>query len=122
LADGLLGERVPGKHAEVTFVELFFDPVFVFAVTQVSHGLAEHLAGPALFLLGALLFKFSVFRIWSIARTAGVALVTALVPLANRMSPLRVATAAAAILVFVALWETVSMLRRNRLSTQLEAQ
>ena len=31
------------EHSRVTFVELFFDLVFVFAVTQLSHGLLEHL-------------------------------------------------------------------------------
>ena len=30
-------------HARVTYVELFFDLVFVFAVTQLSHILLEHL-------------------------------------------------------------------------------
>jgi low temperature requirement protein LtrA len=34
--------RVRGgpDHSRVTFVELFFDLVFVFAVTQLSHGVA----------------------------------------------------------------------------------
>lgn len=36
----LRDEREP--HARVTFVELFFDLVFVFAITQLSHGLLEH--------------------------------------------------------------------------------
>lgn len=31
-------------HHRVTFVELFFDLVFVFAVTQLSHGLLHHLS------------------------------------------------------------------------------
>ena len=31
------------EHSRVTYVELFFDLVFVFAVTQLSHGLLEHL-------------------------------------------------------------------------------
>ena len=31
------------KSSKVTFVELFFDLVFVFAVTQLSHALLEHL-------------------------------------------------------------------------------
>ncbi len=31
------------EHSRVTFVELFFDLVFVFAVTQLSHGLLHHL-------------------------------------------------------------------------------
>lgn len=40
---GLLRDR-EGEHAErVTFVELFFDLVFVFAITQLSHTLLEHL-------------------------------------------------------------------------------
>jgi len=37
----LLRERT-GGHARVGFVELFFDLVFVFAVTQLSHTLIEH--------------------------------------------------------------------------------
>ena len=34
--------RSEHDHAQVTFIELFFDLVFVFAVTQLSHGLLEH--------------------------------------------------------------------------------
>jgi low temperature requirement protein LtrA len=33
----LLRERHEHEHARVTYVELFFDLVFVFAVTQLSH-------------------------------------------------------------------------------------
>ncbi|WP_025037289.1 low temperature requirement protein A [Bradyrhizobium sp. DOA9] len=32
----------PNQHSRVTFVELFFDLVFVFAVTQISHTLLHH--------------------------------------------------------------------------------
>jgi low temperature requirement protein LtrA len=32
-----------GGHQRVTFIELFFDLVFVFAITQLSHHLLEHL-------------------------------------------------------------------------------
>jgi len=39
----MLRERVRGRHARVTNVELFFDLVFVFAVTQLSHSLLAHL-------------------------------------------------------------------------------
>jgi len=42
-AAGLLRERTPHGHARVTYVELFFDLVFVFAITQLSHGLAYRL-------------------------------------------------------------------------------
>ena len=37
-----LRDRKGHEHGRVTFVELFFDLVFVFAVTQLSHSLIEH--------------------------------------------------------------------------------
>jgi low temperature requirement protein LtrA len=49
-------------HARVTFVELFFDLVFVFAVTQLSHGLLAHMT-----LLGAIetgLLMMAVWWVW----------------------------------------------------------
>ncbi|HEX6638859.1 MAG TPA: low temperature requirement protein A, partial [Steroidobacteraceae bacterium] len=46
-------------HARVTFVELFFDLVFVFAVTQLSHTLLEHLN-----LRGALQTAFLLLAVW----------------------------------------------------------
>ena len=54
---GLLRSR--NSHARVTFVELFFDLVFVFAVTQLSHMLAEHLT-----LAGALQTLFLLLSVW----------------------------------------------------------
>ena len=41
-AHPLLRER-DGHHARVTFEELFFDLVYVFAVTQLSHALLHNL-------------------------------------------------------------------------------
>lgn len=38
----LLRERHEHQHARVTYVELFFDLVFVFAVTQLSHAVLAH--------------------------------------------------------------------------------
>ena len=53
----LLRERVEHPHARVSYVELFFDLVFVFAITQISHTLLEHFSplgvAQAAFLLGA---------------------------------------------------------------------
>ena len=43
MVGGLLRQRRAGKHAPVGFVELFFDLVFVFAITQISHTLLAHL-------------------------------------------------------------------------------
>lgn len=42
--DNHLRIRRENEHSRVTFVELFFDLVFVFAVTQLSHGLLAHLS------------------------------------------------------------------------------
>jgi low temperature requirement protein LtrA len=44
LPKDLLRERSGHGHARVTFVELFFDLVFVFAITQLSHGLLQDLS------------------------------------------------------------------------------
>src|SRR4051812_18489313 len=49
-------------HHRVTYVELFFDLVFVFAITQLSHGLLNHLT-----LLGAVqtgLLTLGVWWVW----------------------------------------------------------
>ncbi|MPZ39600.1 MAG: hypothetical protein GEU95_16390 [Rhizobiales bacterium] len=47
------------KHHRVTFVELFFDLVFVFAVTQLSHGLLKHLTP-----LGAVQTGLLMLGVW----------------------------------------------------------
>ena len=46
-------------HARVTSVELFFDLVFVFAVTQLSHGLLEHLTP-----IGAVQIAVLMIAVW----------------------------------------------------------
>jgi low temperature requirement protein LtrA len=58
----LLRRREKHDHGKVSFVELFFDLVFVFAVTQLSHSLIEHFT-----LLGAaqtLLLMLAVWWVW----------------------------------------------------------
>src|SRR5688500_15807326 len=47
------------EHSRVTNVELFFDLVFVFAITQLSHGLLAHLT-----VLGALQITVLTFAVW----------------------------------------------------------
>jgi low temperature requirement protein LtrA len=54
-----LRARTGDAHSRVTFVELFFDLVFVFAVTQLSHGLLERLTP-----LGALQTAILMFAVW----------------------------------------------------------
>ncbi|WP_077035261.1 low temperature requirement protein A, partial [Pelomonas sp. KK5] len=55
----LLRERRHGHEAKVSNAELFFDLVYVFAVTQLSHKLLEHLSP-----LGALQTLLLWFAVW----------------------------------------------------------
>jgi low temperature requirement protein LtrA len=54
-----LRKQIEGEHAKVEYVELFFDLVFVFAVTQLSHGLIAHLD-----LKGAIQTGFLLLAVW----------------------------------------------------------
>ncbi|WP_266170593.1 low temperature requirement protein A [Dyella subtropica] len=61
-AGSLLRARVEGGHGKVTNIELFFDLVFVYAITQLSHTLLQ-----ALNLVGAvhvLLLFLAVWWVW----------------------------------------------------------
>lgn len=58
MASSLLRKR-DGHHARVGFVELFFDLVFVFAITQISHTLLEHLTW-----VGALQAAMMLGAVW----------------------------------------------------------
>lgn len=63
----LLRERHEHEHARVTYVELFFDLVFVFAVTQLSHAVIGHPTGLGLLHAGLLLLAVWwawVFTAW----------------------------------------------------------
>jgi low temperature requirement protein LtrA len=55
----LLRERRPREHNRVTSVELFFDLVFVFAITQISHFLLAHFTP-----LGALQSAILMLAVW----------------------------------------------------------
>lgn len=58
----LMRVRKGHEHARVTFVELFFDLVFVFAVTQLSHTLLAHFS--VLGAVEALLLMMAVWWVW----------------------------------------------------------
>ena len=55
----LLRARGAHQHGKVTFIELFFDLVFVFAVTQLSHTLLAHLSWA-----GAAQTAFLLMAVW----------------------------------------------------------
>src|SRR4051794_41983171 len=56
---GLFRPIVPNRHSRVTYAELFFDLVFVFAVTQISHSLLGHFTP-----LGALQVTLLFLAVW----------------------------------------------------------
>jgi low temperature requirement protein LtrA len=56
---GFLRDKSPGEEQRATTLELFFDLVFVFAVTQLSHFLIEHLTAR-----GALQTLFLLLVVW----------------------------------------------------------
>lgn len=58
----LFRKREGHGHAPVTNIELFFDLVFVFAITQLSHALLQHLS--VLGALQTLLLLFAVWWVW----------------------------------------------------------
>jgi low temperature requirement protein LtrA len=59
---GLLRSRNGPGHHRVDFVELFFDLVFVFAVTQLSHSLIEHFS--AIGAVQTALLTVAVWWVW----------------------------------------------------------
>jgi low temperature requirement protein LtrA len=58
----LLRTRREHEHSRVTYVELFFDLVFVFAVTQLSHNLIAHFS--VLGLVETTLLFMAVWWVW----------------------------------------------------------
>ena len=60
--ESLLRARHGHEHTRVTYVELFFDLVFVFAITQLSHHLLEHLTLGGL--LQTTLMLMAVWWVW----------------------------------------------------------
>src|SRR5262245_49618651 len=58
-SNGLLRRLGAGIQGKVTFIELFFDLVFVFAITQLSHALLAHLT-----LLGAIETAVLFMAVW----------------------------------------------------------
>jgi len=58
----LLRAASPHRHHRVTFVELFFDLVFVFAITQISHTMLAHFT--PLGILQTAILMFAVWWVW----------------------------------------------------------
>jgi low temperature requirement protein LtrA len=67
------------------------------------------LGGPALFLVGNLLFKSTIAGRPPLSHLLGLGLLAVLTPAASLLSPLALAAAATAVLMTVATWETLSL-------------
>jgi len=108
--------RPRGGSARVTNVELYFDLVSVFAVTQLSTYLIRHpdatgamlLGGSALFLAGHAAFRAVLWRRVPWAKLGGLMLIALLGLVAPHVSALVLSGCAAALLVAVAAVDSVS--------------
>jgi low temperature requirement protein LtrA len=65
--------------------------------------------GPALYIVGNILFKRATTGRWPLSHLIGLALSAALVPFATTVSPVALSMASTAVLVVVGVWETVSL-------------
>jgi low temperature requirement protein LtrA len=68
---------------------------------------ATVLGGPALFIAGHALFKFTVFGVVSVPRLVAIVLLALFAPLAMSMSPLVIGLVASLVVIGVAVHETV---------------
>lgn len=98
-AGALLRERVEHQHARVSYVELFFNLVFVFAITQISHTLLEPFSPLGVAQAGWYLLSHLV----------GLGLLALLTPARTVLPPLGFSFAATAILILAAAWEALSL-------------
>jgi low temperature requirement protein LtrA len=113
----------PGRQARVGYTYFHIPLVAGIVVAAVADELtlahpmghseagaiAAVLGGPALYLIGNLLFKRTVYGRFPLSHLVGLALLAALIPAAPHAAPLMLATGATLVLVVVAVWETRSL-------------
>jgi low temperature requirement protein LtrA len=113
----------PGGIARLAYTYLHLPIVAGIIVTAVSDELVlAHpygatdaktavtlIGGPMLFILGNLLFKRATAGRWPLSHLVGLGLLALLIPATGWLWPLDVAGLAAAVLVLVATWETISL-------------
>jgi low temperature requirement protein LtrA len=74
---------------------------------------AAVIGGPFVYLAGAVSFKRAIRGWYQLSHLAALGLLAVLAPVASHLSPLLLATATAAVLVMVAIWESVSLAREK---------
>ncbi len=117
----------PGRVARIAYTYSHLLPVAGIIVAAVGDEWVIHhpvghadpkisaalIGGPLLFLLGGVLFKRAVFRIWSPSRGAGMAVLLLLIPVSPLVSPLVLSLLTTGVLVLVGGWESLAIRRRG---------
>ncbi|HEY4133888.1 MAG TPA: low temperature requirement protein A [Alphaproteobacteria bacterium] len=121
----------PGRQARLAYTYIHLLPVAGIIATAVADELvlghplghttlavaATLLGGAALYLIGNLLFKWTVYGRPPLSHMVGLALLALLLPTVASLSPLALSAATSAILVIVAIWETLSLRPRRHGAT-----
>jgi low temperature requirement protein LtrA len=116
----------PGRVARVAYTYSHLLPIAGIIVTAVGDEWVIHhplghtdlktaaalIGGPFLFVLGGLLFKRAVFRLWSPSRGVGLLALAALAPISLAVSPLALSAATTLVLVGVSVWESLALRAR----------
>jgi len=119
----ILASADPGRVARLAYTYLHLPIVAGIIIAAVADELmlahpmghmsaktaAALLGGPALYLIGNTLFKRTVWGRLPLSHLVGLALLALLAPAAHLVSPLALGGAATAVLVIVAIWETISL-------------
>ena len=122
-SEAISHSRNPGQVARVAYTYSHLLPIAGIIVTAVADEWAIHhplghadlktavalIGGPFLFMLGGLLFKRAVFRLWSPSRSAGLLALAALAPGSLVFSPLMLSIATTLVLVGVSVWESLAL-------------
>lgn len=126
-SDRIAHSRDPGRLARLNYTYLHLLIVGGIVVTAVgdelilAHALghaeppavAAIVGGPALYLLGNLLFKWTLARRPPLSHLAGLLMLALLTPAAIYLPPLLSGVATTAALIVVATWETVALTRQH---------
>jgi low temperature requirement protein LtrA len=121
-SEAIAGSDNPGRVARIAYTYAHLLPVAGIIVAAVGDEWVIHhpvghgdlktalalIGGPALFLLGATLFKLAVFRRWSVTRLTGLLALAILSPFALAMSPLALSIATTSVLMLVGAWESLT--------------
>jgi low temperature requirement protein LtrA len=118
----------PGRVARVAYTYTHLLPIAGIIVTAVADEWTIHhplghadlktaaalIGGPFLFLLGGLLFKRAVFRLWAPAQVVALLALMALAPVSAMVSPLVLSIATTAVLLGVCVRESLVHAAKSR--------